>query len=174
MELRSRRYFDFHEAPEDPESGVSPSTHGVTPVWGFGTVVASTHPAIHSGERVYGYLAPTRFLVVPVSLSEVNRYTFTVSRPHLPAGTILLYTKFVSSFTIFRQKALQSNYQMFYGSHVRSIAQRRESLDALPPLVLDLVLVRGLDQFLAVSWCFQSPHFVCIGQDCLLPGVPHS
>ncbi|KAF8137562.1 hypothetical protein EV363DRAFT_1318335 [Boletus edulis] len=78
------RYFDFHAAPNAPEYGVSPTTHGVTPVWGFGTVVASTLPAIHSGERVYGYLAPTCFLVLSVSPSDVNRYAFTVSRPHLP------------------------------------------------------------------------------------------
>lgn len=92
MEVHLCSYFDFHEAPEGPESGVSARTHGVTPVWGFGTVVVSTHPAIHSGERVYGYFAPTRFLVLSVSPSEVNRYTFTVSRPHLPEGIILWYT----------------------------------------------------------------------------------
>ncbi|KAG8216908.1 hypothetical protein J3R82DRAFT_7181 [Butyriboletus roseoflavus] len=83
-EVPQLRYFDFHEAPEAPESGVSLSTHGVTPVWGFGTVVASTHLAIHFGERVYGYFAPTRFLVFPVLPSDVNQYAFTVSRPHFP------------------------------------------------------------------------------------------
>ncbi|KAH0826677.1 hypothetical protein J3R83DRAFT_5065 [Lanmaoa asiatica] len=83
-EILHFRYYDFHEAPEAPESGVSPSTHGVTPVWGFGTVVASTHLAIHPGERVYGYFAPTRFLVLSVLPPDVNRYAFAVSRPHLP------------------------------------------------------------------------------------------
>jgi len=76
------RYFGFHEAPDAPESGVSSSAHGVTPVWGFGTVVASTHLAVRSGERVYGYFAPARFLALPIS--EVNPYTFVVSRPHFP------------------------------------------------------------------------------------------
>ncbi|KAJ7056649.1 hypothetical protein C8F01DRAFT_1154442 [Mycena amicta] len=52
------RYFDFHAAPETGK--VSSKTHGLVPVWGFGTVVASTHPKIPLGERVYGYLAPYR------------------------------------------------------------------------------------------------------------------
>ena len=29
---------------------------GVIPVWGFATVVESTHPEVPVGERVYGYL----------------------------------------------------------------------------------------------------------------------
>ncbi|KAF5314712.1 hypothetical protein D9611_007027 [Ephemerocybe angulata] len=74
------RYFDFHPAPT-PELA---RTYGLIPVWGFGTIVASTHPKIHVGERVYGYFAPTRYLLVPVSPSDVNKYSFYVPRPHLP------------------------------------------------------------------------------------------
>lgn len=77
-------YFDFHPAPE--AEGVSQKSHGLIPVWGFGTVVTSTHPKIREGERVYGYLAPTRYLLVPVSPSDVNKHAFYVPRPHLPAG----------------------------------------------------------------------------------------
>ncbi|KDQ58503.1 hypothetical protein JAAARDRAFT_34316 [Jaapia argillacea MUCL 33604] len=77
------RYFDFHPAPKG--EGVSTATHGLIPVWGFGTVEASTHPRIKPGERVYGYLAPTRYLLLPVSPSDVNKYSFFVPRPHLPA-----------------------------------------------------------------------------------------
>ncbi|KAJ7158072.1 hypothetical protein C8R46DRAFT_1291474 [Mycena filopes] len=77
------RYFDFHPSPETRE--VSPKTHGLVPVWGFGTVVASSHPKILAGERVYGYLAPSRYLVVPVSPADVNKHAFYVPRPHLPA-----------------------------------------------------------------------------------------
>jgi hypothetical protein len=65
---------------------VSPNTHGVTPMWGFGNVVASSHPKIRTGERVYGYFAPTRYLLLPVSEQDVNDYSFYVPRPHLPAG----------------------------------------------------------------------------------------
>lgn len=79
-----RRYFEFHPAPTT--SSVSPQTHGLIPVWGFGTVVNSTHPRIQSGERVYGYLAPARYLLLPVSPSDVNKYAFYVPRPHLPKG----------------------------------------------------------------------------------------
>jgi hypothetical protein len=77
-------YFDFNPAPE--AGSVSPNTHGLVPVWGFGTVVTSTHPKIYAGERVYGYLAPSRYLLIPVSPSDVNKYAFYVPRPHLPAG----------------------------------------------------------------------------------------
>ncbi|KAG9313370.1 hypothetical protein JVU11DRAFT_5687 [Chiua virens] len=78
------RYFDFHAVPEDSDSSASTSTHGVTPVWGFGTIVTSTHAAIQTGERVYGYFAPTRFLLFSVAPLDFNRYAFYVSRPHLP------------------------------------------------------------------------------------------
>lgn len=74
------RYFDFHPAPT-PELS---RTHGLIPVWGFGTVIISTHPKILVGERVYGYLAPTKYLVVPVSPNDVNTHAFYIPRPHLP------------------------------------------------------------------------------------------
>ncbi|KAJ7161455.1 hypothetical protein C8R43DRAFT_992917 [Mycena crocata] len=77
------RYYDFHSVPETDK--VSQKTHGLVPVWGFGTVVASTVPKIPSGERIYGYLAPCRYLLVPVSPSDVNKHAFYVPRPHLPA-----------------------------------------------------------------------------------------
>ncbi|PBK67363.1 hypothetical protein ARMSODRAFT_937901 [Armillaria solidipes] len=77
------RYFDFHPTPEHGE--VSPKSHGIVPVWGFATVVASKHPKVVVGERVYGYLAPTRYLLLPVSPSDVNKFAFYISRPHLPA-----------------------------------------------------------------------------------------
>ncbi|KAJ6585606.1 hypothetical protein B0H19DRAFT_1110274 [Mycena capillaripes] len=77
------RYYDFHPAPEVGK--VSPQTHGLVPVWGFGTIVSSSHPKIFPGERIYGYLAPTRYLLVPVSPSDVNKHAFYVPRPHLPA-----------------------------------------------------------------------------------------
>ncbi|KIY65625.1 hypothetical protein CYLTODRAFT_492180 [Cylindrobasidium torrendii FP15055 ss-10] len=76
------RYFDFHSLPESDE--VSVEQDGVIPVWGFATVIRSSHPKISVGERVYGYLAPTRFLLLPVSTSDVNKYAFYVPRPHLP------------------------------------------------------------------------------------------
>ena len=66
---------------------MSPKTHGLIPVWGFGTITKSSHPDIQVGERVYGYFAPTRYLLVALSPSEVNKSSFYVSRPHLPAGT---------------------------------------------------------------------------------------
>ena len=83
------RYFDFHAAPTTTEPPVSPETHGVIPVWGFGMVEASTHPDIKVGERVYGYFAPTRYLLLPIATTEVSAYSCFVPRPHLPAGEIV-------------------------------------------------------------------------------------
>ncbi len=65
--------------PEDGE--VSPKSHGIVPVWGFATVVASKHAKVAVGERVYGYLAPTRYLLLPVSPSDVNKFAFYISSP---------------------------------------------------------------------------------------------
>lgn len=63
---------------------------GPAPVWGFGEVVASSHPKVQAGERIYGYLAPSRYLLLPVSPSDVNKYAFFVPRPDLPAGKLCL------------------------------------------------------------------------------------
>ena len=47
---------------------------GVIPVWGFATVVESTHPEVPVGERVYGYLPMASHTVLtPVRVSEGGR-----------------------------------------------------------------------------------------------------
>ncbi|KAF8155594.1 hypothetical protein B0H34DRAFT_502730 [Crassisporium funariophilum] len=79
------RYFDFHAAPDSKQDSVSSKTHGLIPVWGFGTVAKSGHAKIQEGERVYGYFAPTRYFLVPISPNDVNKFAFYVSRPHLPS-----------------------------------------------------------------------------------------
>ncbi|KAF8519083.1 hypothetical protein JB92DRAFT_2711512 [Gautieria morchelliformis] len=72
------RYFEFHPAPDAPD------VHGVIPVWGFGTVVASNVSKIPVNERVFGYLAMARYLLLPVDTSNINQFNFYVPRPHLP------------------------------------------------------------------------------------------
>jgi hypothetical protein len=84
------RYYDYHPAPE--AGTVSYKTHGLVPVWGFGTIVKSTHPRIPEGERVYGYLAPIRYLLLSISPTDVNKHAFYVTRPHLPAGEQARYS----------------------------------------------------------------------------------
>lgn len=70
-----------------PEAeGLAGEKYGMIPVWGFGTVV-STSSEIKVGERVYGYFAPARFVLVGVDPASITRYSFLVPRPHLPAGT---------------------------------------------------------------------------------------
>ncbi|KIY49030.1 hypothetical protein FISHEDRAFT_73034 [Fistulina hepatica ATCC 64428] len=80
LSMMQRRYFDLYPAPS--QENVSSTTHGVISVWGFATIVMSTHPKLLAGERLYGYFAPTRFLTLPVS--DVNRHAVYVPRPHLP------------------------------------------------------------------------------------------
>ncbi|KIK71508.1 hypothetical protein GYMLUDRAFT_66712 [Collybiopsis luxurians FD-317 M1] len=89
------RYYDFHPVPPNSsvDSGssvsvsgsVSSQTHGLVPVWGFGTVVASAHPKVSVGERLYGYFVPARYLVLPIDEKDANKYSIYVPRPHLPA-----------------------------------------------------------------------------------------
>jgi tRNA U38,U39,U40 pseudouridine synthase TruA len=67
-------YFEFNYPPTVGQ--VSKKTHGLIPVWGFADVIESTHPGIRIGERVYGYLAPTRYLLLPVSEKDINKYYF--------------------------------------------------------------------------------------------------
>jgi hypothetical protein len=83
------RYFEYHSCPTKRD--ISDKTHGIVPVWGFGTVVESTHPKVVKGERIYGYLAPCRYIVAPVSPSDVNKHAFYIPRPHLPGGMLFNY-----------------------------------------------------------------------------------
>lgn len=71
------RYFEFNYPPTVRE--VSKKTHGLIPVWGFADVIESTHSGIQVGERVYGYFAPTRYLLLPVSPDDINKYYFCKS-----------------------------------------------------------------------------------------------
>ncbi|PRP79684.1 hypothetical protein PROFUN_12582 [Planoprotostelium fungivorum] len=74
-------YFEFHPAPQTKET--SPKTHAVLPVWGFGTVEASSHPSVKVGEKVYGYFSMSRYMMVPIG--RVSRTGLFVPRPHLPS-----------------------------------------------------------------------------------------
>ncbi|KAJ3969193.1 hypothetical protein EV361DRAFT_804297 [Lentinula raphanica] len=78
------RYYDFHPLPTSSSASVTPRTHGIVPVWGFGTVVASAHPQVIVGERLYGYFAPAKYLILQIDGKDVNQHSMYVPRPHLP------------------------------------------------------------------------------------------
>jgi hypothetical protein len=42
----------------------APQTFGNIPVWGFGEVIASRHPGVHAGERLFGYFPMATHLVI--------------------------------------------------------------------------------------------------------------
>src|SRR6201995_3244219 len=49
------KYWQLFPAPKD---------FGNIPVWGFGDVIASTHPAVAAGERLFGYFPMATHLVI--------------------------------------------------------------------------------------------------------------
>ncbi|KAF8334048.1 uncharacterized protein EI90DRAFT_3050810 [Cantharellus anzutake] len=70
------RYFDFFHAPET--ASTSQVSHGVIPVWGFGTVVATSHATVRVGQRLYGYFAMSKYLVLQLD-EQTNKYHVNVS-----------------------------------------------------------------------------------------------
>src|SRR5919204_2370085 len=42
----------------------APEGFGIIPVWGFGEVIASKHPNVSEGERLFGYFPMARYLVI--------------------------------------------------------------------------------------------------------------
>jgi hypothetical protein len=73
-------YFDFYPAPETPET--SPKRHGIIPVWGFCTILSSSHPSIQPYQRLYGYLPMSRYALIPIS--KVNPHTLTITLGNFP------------------------------------------------------------------------------------------
>ncbi len=72
------RYWDFFPASEDG--------FGRIPVWGFAEVVASAHPQIEKGERLYGYWPmSTHLLMTPEKVSAPWFFDATAHRRELPA-----------------------------------------------------------------------------------------
>ena len=49
----------------------APENFGMIPVWGFGEVIASRHPSIEAGERLFGYFPMATHLVIEAA--DVSR-----------------------------------------------------------------------------------------------------
>jgi Protein of unknown function (DUF2855) len=75
------RYYDFYPAPTTALT--SPETHGIIPVWGFGTVIHSAHPTVKIGQRLYGYLAMSRYLILQLD-PQTNRYHVNIALGGFP------------------------------------------------------------------------------------------
>jgi hypothetical protein len=70
------RYWEFFPAPDG---------WGRVPVWGFANVVASRHPGVAVGERIYGYLPMSTHLVVrPDRIADDGFTDVTPHRTELP------------------------------------------------------------------------------------------
>jgi hypothetical protein len=65
------RYWEFFPGPEG---------WGKVPVWGFGDVVRSSHEALGEGERVFGYLPMSTYLVL--APDRVTEAGFVDTAPH--------------------------------------------------------------------------------------------
>ena len=69
---------------------------GIVPVWGFGTVVQSLHPAVAVGERLYGYWPMASQAVL--SPARVNPTGFSDGAPHR-AGLHAVYNHYLRTST---------------------------------------------------------------------------
>src|SRR6202048_2323866 len=58
----------------------APEKFGNIPVWGFGEVVASKHPAISEGERLFGYFPMATHLVIEAA--DVSKRGLRDAAPH--------------------------------------------------------------------------------------------
>ncbi|KAF8905221.1 hypothetical protein CPB84DRAFT_1845030 [Gymnopilus junonius] len=91
------QYLDFHHTPSSADGKCLSKTHSLIPVWGFGIILKLTHPKIQAGKRIYGYLVPTRYLLLPISPNDVNKVAFYIPRSHLPAGPYVLISNTIQS-----------------------------------------------------------------------------
>ena len=69
---------------------------GIVPVWGFGTVVQSLHPAVAVGERLYGYWPMASQAVL--SPERVTPMGFSDGAPHR-AGLHAVYNHYLRTST---------------------------------------------------------------------------
>jgi hypothetical protein len=58
----------------------APSGSGIIPVWGFGDVIASRHPLVGEGERLFGYFPMATHLVIEAS--DVSKRSLRDAAPH--------------------------------------------------------------------------------------------
>src|SRR5215470_15634344 len=57
-----------------------PKDFGIIPVWGFGEVIASRHPDVAKGERLFGYLPMATHLVIEAA--GVTKHGLRDAAPH--------------------------------------------------------------------------------------------
>src|SRR6202000_1203407 len=62
----------------------APQGFGNIPVWGFGDVVASRHPAVADGERLFGYFPMATHLTIEAS--DVSKRTLRDAAAHRQGG----------------------------------------------------------------------------------------
>lgn len=74
------RFFPVLPVPGGEGEGDDSVGWGSIPVWGFGTVQASTHPDIQPGERLYGYFPMASH--ADLSPARVTGLSFMDSAPH--------------------------------------------------------------------------------------------
>lgn len=79
---KSLRYFDFFPADD--------KHYGKMNVWGFGTVTASNHAEVKTGERLWGYFPfASHLLCTPGTVSSTQ---IVLSRPDLPKDRLVYLT----------------------------------------------------------------------------------
>lgn len=84
------QYWQFFPIAPEPDNG---GPWGCIPVWGFGTVLASKHPGVAVGERLYGYFPMASH--VDLTPGRVSDTAFFDAAPHRAAlhGVYNQYTR---------------------------------------------------------------------------------
>ncbi|KAI9349420.1 hypothetical protein DFJ73DRAFT_404483 [Zopfochytrium polystomum] len=113
--LFSQQYKDFFPT-------ATPDTTTKIPVWGVATVIASTHKAVHVGERIYGYFpAAAYYDLIP---NKVTDLFFDVRRPQLPGDRVVynqyfrckhdpMYSAATEDITIIFRPLWATSYYLF-------------------------------------------------------------
>ena len=70
----------------------APEGYGNVPVWGFGEVIASRHPDIAVGERLFGYFPMATHLVIEAA--DVSKRGLRDAAPHRQEGVAPVYNAY--------------------------------------------------------------------------------
>lgn len=102
-------YWQFFPATD--ESGAADSQWGCIPVWGFADVVASEHPDVPVGERMYGYYPMASHVTIkPEKVTEHGLVDGVAHRAELP----VVYNQYVRCASDATYVASQEAEQMLY------------------------------------------------------------
>lgn len=106
--------------------------YGITPVWGFATVVASNTPALNVGEKVYGYLPMATHLLIhadkitPMGFSDAHPQRRSISPvydQYLRCSQDPSYSAAMETWILTFRPLFTTSYVLAYALAEQSVAQ---------------------------------------------------